>query len=255
MIPTFQNFCNITLPIEYLLKPLTLWVETNSTGKYYSAISWPRHNFTSVYSWTFKIRMFLPRLQHLSMKCRITLNNFCCATVSHSSMPQKSWEKHNFDEVVSLIPPQNLIFKMFLAAQERLQYWCKSIFGFYDMHTLSNNFLWWCEHAFLVDFKECCVLESNLWPHGDHAYLSFPMVWNCGWLWHNKNHSMWFRISLKGAVIWVRISLFWMFNCKHFKNYVLVRKLQNSIFRLNFVSTSILLEELCYRSFEMLESR
>ena len=105
------------------------------------------------------------------------------------------------------------------------------------MHTLFNNFLWWCEHVFLVDFKECCVLELNLWPHGDHVYLSFPMVWNCGWLWHNKNHSMWFCISLKGAVIWARISLFWMFNCKHFKNYVLVKKLQNNIFQLNFVLT------------------
>jgi hypothetical protein len=33
---------------------------------------------------------------------------------------------------------------------------------------------------FLNIFKECCVLESNLRPHGGHVYLSFPVVADCG---------------------------------------------------------------------------
>jgi len=41
----------------------------------------------------------------------------------HHSQPQvHAWDKHDFDEVTSSIPPQNLILKMSLAAQERLQY-------------------------------------------------------------------------------------------------------------------------------------
>jgi hypothetical protein len=53
------------------------------------------------------------QLQCFSKLCRISLNNFCCATVSHSSAWHKSWGKHDLNEVASLILAWNIMIKIY----------------------------------------------------------------------------------------------------------------------------------------------
>ena len=132
-------------------------------------------------------------LQQLSIKCGITLNDFCCITVSHSFAPHKSWDKHDLNEVASSILAHTILKNYCWGYQRIYQKKNKSWTYFYiNITTLPR--LW----ATLS--KLCSVAESNLWPHWGHAYLSFCVARSCGWLWHNENHSTWFHISLKVAV-------------------------------------------------------
>ena len=80
-----SNFVEITPPPTNLKVP-NLWSD-------FSVSNFVKSNF----------------LQRFSKLCRITLNDFRCATVSHSSAWCKSWDKHDFNKVASSILARNII--------------------------------------------------------------------------------------------------------------------------------------------------
>jgi hypothetical protein len=66
-------------------------------------------------SQSLKVGIEIPlfKLQRFSKLCGIALNDFRCATVSHSSAWRKSWDKHDFNEVASSILARNIIIKIY----------------------------------------------------------------------------------------------------------------------------------------------
>ena len=138
-------------------------------------------------------------LQHFSKLCRIPLNDFRCATVSHSSAWRKSWDKHDFNEVASSILARNIIIIIYWQPSNSSNIHVKlySVILTYILILIHfcddiNMLPQWFQRMLWARIELATSLKSCL------PQLCITQNW--GWLWHNENHLTQFRIILKSAV-------------------------------------------------------
>ena len=125
----------VTMNVNLITPPIDVY------GAYVICLKWSLILQGSMGKLLHPDRIFLT-LQCLAKKCGITFEQLLSCHSQPQFRAMETLRSAWLREVVSSILPQNLILKMFLAAQEGLQNWYKSIFSPYNMHARSNIFLW-----------------------------------------------------------------------------------------------------------------